>query len=138
MKVSFTTQEQQFAGGRSIIEIHGLGKSICRPVPNADQKNMVIQQTQAHIIIQRIRGIVMSRKIAFEYYPTTTLSKIRTCQELLRHIDSVQSMRAKNIYQFIVGHQSNLRSILYRSNGQKTNQEVDSIIEFASNQLNLP
>ncbi|MBO6516798.1 MAG: hypothetical protein JJ975_09630 [Bacteroidia bacterium] len=110
MKIRFSHWVEPDGKGGLRCYVRALGEEVSF-VTSPSGKDKSFDMAEAHIIVKRLRVLLLQRNLVFSLAPSQHRDKMKLVKRLQQEIDSVTLVPASRLYAFIVKHRRELLSI---------------------------
>ena len=112
-----------------LIQAEGFGKNLVKHVTTKDDAERWKAIAASRLILERLKGIVAQRKLAYEAKHFIEPTRGKALHDLHYYLDQVQGAPPSKIYNMVIAHQGKWLLIMPAA-ANKMNEEMQAIINY--------
>lgn len=117
-----------------LVQAEGFGKNLVKHVKTKEDAERWRSIAASRLIMERLKGIVLQRKMAYEAKHFCVSVKYKALNDLHYYLDQVHSAAPARIYKMVVVHKDKWLLIMPATTNKMT-EEMDEIINYCHSQL---
>lgn len=118
-----------------LIQAIGFGKNLVKHVATKADAERWRGIAASRLIMDRLKGIVAQRKMAYEAKHYTAPDKVKALNDLHFYLDQLQGCAPERVYNMVLAHKSKWQLIMPQVENKMT-IEMQEIIAYCHGQIN--